>query len=75
MLAGGINFALFRPATQSSTMASQYAASKAVDGIADKDASLIHTAYGDYAPWWKVQLAYPIWVTRVEITNRIKIGL
>ena len=74
MLVGGINYALFRPAFQSSTMANQMAANKAVDGIADNDASFMHTGFDDYAPWWKVQLAYPIWVTHVEIINRITLG-
>ena len=68
----GENFALLRPATQSSTHAN-YEASKAVDGNAVDDSSCAVTGAHDYNPWWKVQLAYPIWVTRVEITNR-KLG-
>ena len=27
------------------------------------------TDYTETQPWWKVQLAYPVWVTQVEITN------
>ena len=74
MIVGGINYALFRPASQSSTISNRWAASEAVDGIADNDASFMHTGFGDYAPWWKVQLAYPVCVTEVEITNRISLG-
>ena len=65
----GENFALLRPASQSSTHSS-YAASKAVDGNHVADSSCAITNAGDYNPWWKVQLIYPIWVTHVELTNR-----
>ena len=71
---GGMNHARFRPATQSSTLGSLRGADKAVDDIAEGDASHTHTRHGDNAPWWKVQLAHPIWVTRIEITNRITLG-
>ena len=67
------NFALLRPATQSSTWRDMVA-SKAVDGNAVDDISCTATDDGDYSPWWKVQLAYPIWVTHVEITNRKREG-
>ena len=70
----GINFALYRPATQSSTLR-DFVASKAVDGITNDGSSISHTAVsGDYHPWWKVELAYPVWVTHVEIINRLAFG-
>ena len=73
-----MNFALHRPAYQSSVYTGLHSgngeANKAVDGIAENDRSYIHTELGDNAPWWKGQLAYPIWVTHVEITNRIQFG-
>ena len=68
-----MNYALFRPANQSSTL-SNGVAGKAVDGISDDESSISHTLDGDYHPWWKVELAYPIWVTHVEITNRLNWG-
>ena len=37
--------------------------------------SVVATAVGDLHPWWKVQLAYPICVTRVEIINSIYNGV
>ena len=67
------NYAFLRPATQSSTHGNMVA-ELAVDGIADNDTSLSHTASGDSSPWWKVQLAFPIWVTHVEVTNRLHRG-
>ena len=67
----GNNFALFRPASQSSTHKD---ASIAVDGIDDNDQAHSHTFPGDSKPWWKVGLAYPIWVSHVEITNRLSHG-
>ena len=63
-----MNFALFRPAYQSSTLAG-YEAIIAVDGIAEGDACS-HTDTNQYPSWWKVWMAYPIWVNHVEITNR-----
>ena len=69
----GMNYALFRPANQSTTFRRHNGASIAVDGSIDGDA-YSHTNYGDYHPWWKVKLAYPIWVTHVEITNREDMG-
>ena len=69
VFSSGENFALLRPATQSS-MWEDYVASKAVDGNAVDDSSCAITNTGDYKPWWKVQLAYPISVTHVELTNR-----
>ena len=68
-VAGGENFALFRPASQSSTY-QPMVASLAVDGNNVDDSSCTATDIGDYHPWWKVELDYPIWVTHVEITNR-----
>ena len=66
---GEINFALFRPAAQSSTYM-EFEASKAVDGdVATYSGTYTGDAHGDYRHWWKVQLANPIWVTRVEIIN------
>ena len=73
-----MNFALHRPASQSSIYpgiaGGNGGANKAVDGIAENDESFSHTKDRDNTPWWKVQLAYPIWVTHVEITNRIANG-
>ena len=63
---GHTNFALSRPATQSSTWG-DWEAGRAVDGDLVNTAS--STAQGDFQPWWKVHLAYPVLVTRVEITN------
>ena len=60
---GAVNLALRRPATQSSTQGSSYRASKAVDGTDSFSA----TGRYDFRPWWKVQLAYPVWVGQVEI--------
>ena len=73
MTADGTNFALFRPAFQSTTYINATRASIVVDGIIDGDACS-HTSDGDYHPWWKVHLAYPIWVTDVELINRIDMG-
>ena len=66
--AGGKNWALFRPATQSTTLNDSpgSAASQAVDGDTWSGST---THYSDYNPWWKVQLAFTIWVTNVEIVN------
>ena len=70
--ADGTNFALFHPAFQSTTYGNGRA-NIAVDGITKGDGGS-HTKDGDYHPWWMVHLAYPIWVTDVEITNRIRFG-
>ena len=70
----GHNYALLRPATQSSTYNHNTEARCAVDGIVDGDQSISHTRRGDHHPWWKVKLAYPIWVTHVEIVNRYNSG-
>ena len=69
-LTGDTNLALLRPATQSSTILG-YEASMAVDGDI---ASFSMTAGGDIQPWFKVELAYPVWVTRVEIINDVNPG-
>ena len=69
----GRNYALSRPANQSSTWEG-HVASKAVDGIAGSDVSFTCTRSADLHPWWKVDLAFPIWVIFVEITNRINSG-
>ena len=76
VLVGEVNFALDRPAFQSSTYGrgSAYVASKAVDGNARGFSSCSITGAGDYSPWWKVQLLHPVWVTHVEITSRRKIN-
>ena len=71
--AGDTNYALLCHANQSTTL-KDYVAGKAVDGIPDDESSMSHTLDGDYHPWWKVELAYPIWVTHVEITNRLSHG-
>ena len=66
--AGGKNWALFRPATQSTTL-NDYpgnAASQAVDGDTWSGST---THYSDNNPWGKVQLAFTIWVTNVEIVS------
>ena len=68
-LIGALNHALQRPVSQSSTFNSSVA-SLAVDGNAVDDSSCSITDVGDLHPWWKVQLAYPVWVTHVELTNR-----
>ena len=64
---GNVNVALLRPAIQSSIYMDDEARN-AVDGVID-----IHhratTAHYDFNPWWKVKLAYPIWVGQVEITG------
>ena len=73
-LAGDENFALFRPASQSSTVEGMVA-SRAVDGNSVDDSSVTATHNEDYSPWWKVQLDFPIWVTSVEITNRKPVGM
>ena len=70
---GDVNFALNRPANQSTTRLDNVAG-YAVDGITDNDDLCTHTATGDIHPWWKVQLAFPINVTHVEIMNRIVYG-
>ena len=70
---GDKNFALLRPAYQSSTFGS-FHASKAVDGDNVTDNSFSATDE-EYHPWWKVQLDTKIWVTSVEITNRKSQGM
>ena len=55
--------ALSGSATQSSTDGLQEA-NNAVDGTTNTWAV---TDYNDLQPWWKVNLAYPIWVSQVEI--------
>ena len=64
------NFALFRPAYQSSIYHGGVA-DKAVDGDA---ATYSHTIDGELNPWWKVKLAYPVRVTHIEISNRQGFG-
>ena len=63
IIAGHLNLALSRPANQSSTYPGS-PANKAVDG---RVTSSSITDNGDFHPWWTVQLAEPVWVTRVEI--------
>ena len=60
-----VNLALFRPANQSSSYDIYHEASKAVDG----DIAGLGSCTDDFDPdpWWKVQLAYPVWVFQVEI--------
>ena len=64
-LTGAENVALLRPATQSSTVTA-YHANYAVDG----DNSSFSLTYDEH-PWWKVQLAEPLWVSQVEIINNV----
>ena len=45
---------------------SNHGANKAVDGDIN---TFSITENEDFYPWWKVNLAYPVWVTRVEIIN------
>ena len=69
-IGSGEIFALFRPATQSSDWVlygERWVADWAVDGDTVNTAS--STGYGDLQPWWKVQLAFSVLVTHVEITN------
>ena len=65
-----VNLALFRPATQSSTLDVNIA-NNAVDGNAVESSARAITAFYDSQPWWKVQLASPVWVSQVEITGEI----
>ena len=72
ILIGSRNFALFRLASQSSTFewsGNICVASRAVDGDTVGGNAISSTDYGDRQPWWKVRLAYPVWVSHVEITN------
>ena len=66
----GMNFALSRPAFQSS-LYNDYVASKAVDG---DENTLSHTQNGDLNPWWKIHLAYSVWVKYVKIVNTDNYG-
>ena len=68
-----MNFALARPASQSSTYRT-YIASKAVDGNSIDDLSCSITGSGNYQPWWKVELAHAAWISHVEITNKLLSG-
>ena len=68
------NFALLRPATQSSTCNyADFPAQFAVEGALD-DWFCAISDLGDFSPWWKVELAHPIWVTHVKLTNRRLFG-
>ena len=67
------NYALNRPASQSTSWVIGMPASEAVDGDLSEN-SVSGTDTGDLTPWWKVQLAAPIWVTHVEIHNRAMFG-
>ena len=62
---GSANIAFLRPTYQSSR---EYGnrASHGVDGNHDWNHKAM-TADNDYTPWWKVKLAYPIWIDQVEI--------
>ena len=73
LYADGVNYALFRPASQSSTH-KDFVAGKAVDGNASNISSISHTLDGDHHPWWKVEVAHPIQVKHVEITNTQALG-
>ena len=64
-----VNIALQRPASQSDTYATNVAAN-AVDGKVEFGYRST-TENGDLHPWWKMHLAYPIWVYQVEITSII----
>ena len=65
MYTDAFNYALFRPANQSTTYMDNMAGN-AVDGT---DATLSRTESYDFWPWWKVQLSNPILVTHVGISN------
>ena len=63
---------MFRPAIQSSTYedaAGLWEAERAVDGKDVGDRFTSSTDTNDDQPWWKVHLAYAVWVSFVEITN------
>ena len=64
MFPGLVNFARLHPATRSSTANNERVASNAVDGDPVTPSA---TDLYDYEPWWKVDLAYPVTVTHVEI--------
>ena len=57
-----MNYALSRPASQSSTH-KNFVAGKAVDGISYDESSLSHTLAGGYHPWWKVEFIPYGWHT------------
>ena len=70
-IADDFNLALSRPAYQSSTWRGRVA-TLAVDGMIGDGSSAMTGP--DYHSWWKVHLATPVWVTHVEITNRLYNG-
>ena len=63
---GDVNHGLLRPANQSTTLTSDYEANNGVDGDIG---TIAMTENLETHPWWKVQLAKPVWVTRVEIIS------
>ena len=46
----------------------------AVDGNPINDISCALKDDRDFHPWWKVHLEFPVWVTRIEFTNRNHLG-
>lgn len=70
------NLALHKPASQSSTRASDFA-SLAVDGNKNNvvvDGSCSHTNDNDIHPWWEVDLQMTAVVYKIAIMNRNVLG-
>ena len=69
-----VNIALGQPAYQSSTEYSPRGPEKAVDGLLGKTVELLsqctHTLTEDN-PWWAVELEHSVYVSRVDILNRV----
>ena len=67
-----MNWAVGRPAEQSSTKDTTRVAAVAVDGIDDPAYywTCTHTNEHSVNPWWRVYLHPPLLVTAVELVNR-----
>ncbi|MEQ1858922.1 MAG: DUF1553 domain-containing protein [Chthoniobacteraceae bacterium] len=75
VFAGGENIAPRGKAKQSSTYADA-AASRAIDGKTDGEyakGSVAHTADGDKAPWWELDLGAATGIERVVFWNRTEV--
>jgi hypothetical protein len=62
-----------RPATESTTALTINPASVAVDGNRDTNwmhGSCTHTNFGDYSPWWRVDLQRVLYIITVRMLNR-----
>jgi molybdopterin/thiamine biosynthesis adenylyltransferase len=66
-LSSGVNVALNKAATQSSTYSSRTFASNAVDG---NDSSFSHTSVSDTDAWWMVDLQEDFTIDSLKIMNR-----